>query len=486
LLFNAAQIDYYRHRTRRDVILKPRQLGFTTEVCALFFADCLLRPHTCSVLVAHDLDSTEQIFRIIQLYWERLPEEEKARAGKPRYENRREFFWPRIGSSFFVGTAGSTKFGRGQTINNLHCSEFAFWSKPEETLAALTEAVPGNGRIVIESTANGAGDYFHDLWVEAKAGGNAYATHLYLWFESQEYMLPVGPDEAQEIRATLTADEQHLIRDYGLSLGQIKWRRHKQRELRERFKAEYPERDVGCFLSSGRGCFDTQALEAADARIAAEPAALLLPSLKSRQGQDIAVTPARLHIWKRPEKGRLYVVGADVGEGLASGDASCACVLDRETGEQVAELHGRIPPDRFGHLLDALGRFYNLAMVAVERNNHGHSTLNTLRNVCRYPRLYYHVRYDQTGRGKPMLGWPTDQATKPILVDDLAAAIAGGHLLIHSSDLVDECLTFVTTNTGSQEAQEGKHDDRVMAAGIAWQARKRGMSRGSTQRPAGW
>jgi hypothetical protein len=51
---------------------------------------------------------------------------------------------------------------------------------------------------------------------------------------------------------------------------------------------------------------------------------------------------------------------------------------------------------------------------------------------------------------------------------------------------VDECLTFVTTDTGSQEAQEGKFDDRVMAAGIAWQARKRGVSRGTTQRPAGW
>jgi hypothetical protein len=85
-----------------------------------------------------------------------------------------------------------------------------------------------------------------------------------------------------------------------------------------------------------------------------------------------------------------------------------------------------------------------------------------------------------------MLGWPTDQATKPILVDDLAAAIAGGHLLVHSSGMIDECFTFVTTDSGSQEAQEGKHDDRVIAAGIVWQARKRGVSRGTTERPAGW
>ena len=125
-------------------------------------------------------------------------------------------------------------------------------------------------------------------------------------------------------------------------------------------------------------------------------------------------------------------------------------------------------------------------MLVVERNNHGHSTLNTLRNLCHYPRLHYHVRYDARAGMQPMLGWPTDQATKPILVDDLAAAIAGGHLLIHSPQLVDECLTFVTTDTGSQQAQEGKFDDRVMAAGIAWQARKRVVARWSSQRPPGW
>jgi len=226
---------------------------------------------------------------------------------------------------------------------------------------------------------------------------------------------------------------------------------------------------------------------AAQARIAAEAApesVTVLPDESS--GSPISVAPARLFVWKRPDPDRAYAIGADVGEGLAGGDASCACVLDRETGEQVAELHGRIPPDRFGHLLDALGRYYGLAMLAVERNNHGHSTLNTLRHACRYPRLYYHVRYDRTGNSAPMLGWPTDQATKPILVDDLAAAIAGGHLIVHSSGLVDEGFTFVTTDSGSQEAQEGKHDDRVIAAGIAWQARKRGVSRGTSERPAGW
>jgi len=158
----------------------------------------------------------------------------------------------------------------------------------------------------------------------------------------------------------------------------------------------------------------------------------------------------------------------------------------RRVGEQVAELHGGWRRTSSANLLDAVGRLYNLALLGVERNNHGHSTLNTLRNVCRYPRLYYHVDYDVVGKAKPVLGWPTDLKTKPLLVDDLRAAIATRATQPRSSAFIDECMTFITTDTGSQEAQEGKHDDRVIAYGIAWQVRKRGRHKASAERPAGW
>ena len=197
-VLNEVQADYYEHRTPWDIILKPRQLGFTTEICGLFFADCLNTPNTTSVLMAHDLQSTEQIFQIAKLFWLRLPEEERHRVGVPKYDNRREFYWEKIGSRFLVGTAGSTKFGRGQTINNLHCSEFAFWPKPQEALAALTEAVPTRGRIVIESTANGVGSYFHDLWVETKQRRNRFTPHYYVWWEDSTYQMP---PEAEEVQA---------------------------------------------------------------------------------------------------------------------------------------------------------------------------------------------------------------------------------------------------------------------------------------------
>ena len=465
--FWPAQANWYEHRSRWDVILKARQLGFTSVIDGCFFADAVLRPNTTSVIVAHDLDSSEKIFATVRGFWERLPEGERGRIGEPRYLTRRELYWPSLNSRFWVGTAGSVASGRGHTINNLHCSEFAYWPDPEKVLAGLTEAVPLSGRIVVESTASGVGNPFHDLWIQAKQGENPYRPHFYPWWWDQGYRM-AGPPLGE-----LTEEEQHLRDAWNLDDDQLRWRREKRKHLRDRFAQEYPENDGHCFLASGRCCFEMAPLLGARARIAAEPEPQAIAHLADKDRSSLAVSPARLLVWRTPEQGREYVIGADVGEGLAHGDPSAACVLDRETGEQVAELHGRIAPGRFARLLAALGMLYLGAELAVESNNHGHATLDALHNTLNYSPLYRYRRYDQSGLAGEALGWPTNARTKPLMIDELAEAIGEGHLLIHSEGLVDECLTFVTTDSGSREAQPGKHDDRVMAAAIAWQVRKR-------------
>jgi hypothetical protein len=466
-LLNRPQRDYYHQRTSRNLILKARQLGFTTLTCGLFFADTLLNPNTDSAVVGHDADSSQRIFQIVHLFQQRLPETEKQEIGRPHILNRREIYWPKLNSRFYVGTAGSLTFGRGQTINNLLCSEFAYWPKPEEALIALTEALTPKGRVVVESTANGTGGHFHETWVAARAGENGFRPHFYAWWWAPEYRL-LGPPLGE-----LTKEEQQLKQLHDLDDDQLRWRRAKTRELRDRFAQEYPEDDVTCFLASNRGCFDLRALAEAGMRIAGEPQPEHVLSLRDRSGQSLAISPARLFIWRRAEAGHSYVVGSDTGEGLAHSDPSAACVLDETSGEQVAELQGRVSPERFARLLDALGRYYHEAHLGVERNGHGHSVLNTLMHTTHYPALYHHTDYDQSGLQERRPGWPTSQKTKPIMIDDLAAAIAGGHLLIHSAELVDECRSFVTMDNGSTGAQPGRHDDRVVAAAIAWQVRKR-------------
>jgi hypothetical protein len=461
-----AQADWYRWRSGRDVILKARQLGFTSVIEGCFFADTVLRPNTTSVIIAHELDSAEKIFAAVRGFWERLPEQEQGRIGQPRYVTRREMYWPGLNSRFWVGTAGATASGRGHTINNLHCSEFAYWPRPEKVLAGLTEAVPGGGRIVIESTANGLGGYFHDLWLQAKQGENPYRPHFYPWFWDPSHRIS-GPPLGE-----LTEEERRLRQAHGLDDSQLRWRRAKIRELRDRFAQEYPEDDVTCFLASGRCVFDIVSLTAIQQRIASEPPPVEVASLTGKNGA-VSVAPAHLLAWRSPLPKRKYLIGADIGGGGAYGDASAAVALDYETGEQVAALHGRVPPERFAHLLDALGRHYNHAELAVERNNHGHSALNTLLHTCGYSNLYRHADYNHPHDRDGQLGWPTDARTKPLMVDGLAAAIVEGAITLHCSGLTDECFSYVVTENGSTEAQPGKHDDRVVAAAIAWQVRQR-------------
>jgi len=464
LRFNAAQLSYYQSRTLRDVILKPRQVGVTSLVCALFLADCLLRPNRVCVIVAHNAESAQRIFAIVKLMWARMPAAWHRRY-PTKLDNQGEIWWSGRNSRIFVGTAGSPGFGRGLTIHSLLCSELAHWPHPQEALAALLEAVPADGRVIIESTPNGFGNYFHSLWREAKSGQSGFHPFLFRWFDDPSYRM-----EGEEL-GDLSDEEIALRRAHHLDDAQLRWRRQKKQLLRERFDQEYPADDISCFLTTGHCCFPVASLMAM-ARQAEQERPREIQSMALYRwcmGRDyvgkIAVAPGRLTVYRMPEVGRTYAIGADAAEGLEHGDWSAAVVLDWRTGAQVAELRGKWRPDVFARVLAALAANYGWAYLAVENNGHGLPTLLTLRNEIHYPHMYYWVQ----GKGQVKLGWSTTSASKPLMVDQMAAALADGKLVLRSPVLVDECLSFVSKDGGQQEAEEGKHDDLVIACAIAWQ-----------------
>jgi hypothetical protein len=179
----------------------------------------------------------------------------------------------------------------------------------------------------------------------------------------------------------------------------------------------------------------------------------------------------KLRIWKRPVREREYVAGADCAEGIPEGDCDCCVVLDKETWEEVAELNGRWPAHVFAEKCRDLCQEYNNAMLAVERNNHGHSVLNTLRNQLYYTNLYKYRRYDQRGGGS-VLGWDTNSRSKPLMIDELDRAIREELLVTHDPEFVRECLTYIYDEKGGTGAQGGCRDDRVVARAIALQVAK--------------
>ncbi len=462
LRFNAIQEVYWRARGARDIILKYRQGGVSTIVAAEFFEDTVRTPHTLTVVVAHDLESTKRLFEIVKRFYDHLPAEEKARLcrqpDRPQYRNRRELYFDRIDSWYVVATAGSKGAGRSQTINNLHCSEVAFWpGDPQEIMTGLLEAVSPTGRVKLESTANGVGGYFHAEYNLAKAGESRFKAHFFPWWIHEEYRLPLEPGEKLEF----DEEERALVEKHGLTSAQIKWRKAKQTDLRDKFPQEYPEDDVSCFLLSGRPVFDGPTL---------------LQLLKRCEEPVETRDSGQLKIWVPPQEGRRYDIGADVAEGLIDGDYSAAVVIDHETGEDVAALRGHWPDHVYAKKLDELGRLYNHALLGVEDNNHGHSVINTLVNVLRYPSLYARQDPEKLVAGRERRwGWNTNALSKPILIDGLQELITDG-VTIRNAEIVSECLAYEHKADGSMGAQAGCFDDLVMAWGIAHQLRQQGAS----------
>ena len=163
-----------------------------------------------------------------------------------------------------------------------------------------------------------------------------------------------------------------------------------------------------------------------------------------------------MSIWLRPLPGKEYVIGVDPAGGGISGDYSCAEVIDMKSGAQCAELHGHLGPRELGKAVLELGKKYNTAVLAVERNNHGSGVLAHLERD-HYPKIYM-----QGGEA----GWYTSTASRPKMIETMVAVAAENPELFLSARLWEECKTFVRHEHGSRAAA-GSHDDCVMAMALA-------------------
>jgi len=447
LKLNRAQREYSRRCSRQNIVLKARQVGITTYIAARYFVQTITRPGTLTVQVAHSQESAESIFNIVQRFWENLPKGMHKGALVKSRSNVRQIVFPRLDSEYRVETADDDA-GRGMTIHNLHCSEVSRWPRGgTEALAALRAAVVPEGEIVLESTPNGATGAFYREWQKANETG--YTRHFFPWWYDQGYRQIFKKGEMR----SLTQEENELVTKYGLSERQIAWRRKQWSTLRGLAAQEYAEDASSCFLVSGECVFDLAAIEKA--------AALAGQGTESEDN-------GRLAIWLPPQKGRQYILGVDTAGGGSNGDYACAEVIERTMGMQCAEMHGHFPPYELARRVADLGRRYELALVAVERNNHGYGVLAHLNN------LEYGNIFERGGQP----GWLTTAVTRPAMIENMAAVLMSEPELFHSPRLLEECRTFVRRADGNAAAAEGAHDDCVMAMAIALAVRREDVGRG--------
>lgn len=244
---NRIQRHLLEHLTGRDLVLKSRQVGASTVIEADNFCHAINGTERIAV-IAHDDDTTQKMRDMQQLFYDELPDYLKPERTR---NSATRAYYPRTKSQVYIATAGNRTAGRGGTYSRIHGSEVAFWSNAAQIVAGMMQGVPPDGHVVFESTANGAQGWFYLECMAALRGESEFTLHFYPWFWDTSAFIPLTEHEQIEY----TSDELKLVTHHQLTAEQIKWRRAKQRELRELFPQEYPESVETAFLTSGDNVF---------------------------------------------------------------------------------------------------------------------------------------------------------------------------------------------------------------------------------------
>lgn len=247
---NAAQC--YIHRRLQDqlnetgkvraIILKGRQQGCSTYIQARYFHRVITTRGKKAFILTHEAEATKNLFEMTKRYYDQLPDGLCPKADK---SSTKELRFSQFDSGYAVGTAGNKGAGRSQTIQLFHGSEVAFWPNTDEHATGVLQAISGEPgtEIILESTANGIGNYFHKMWCAAMSGSSDYQAIFVPWYWQNEYKLNTPGFRLDE-------DEQYLFDLYekdGLTQQHLEWRRVKISDLSgdleaglELFKQEYP------------------------------------------------------------------------------------------------------------------------------------------------------------------------------------------------------------------------------------------------------
>lgn len=460
----------------RLIILKARQLGFSTLTEGLIFHACATRKNVNALIVAHREDATANLFRMSKLFYDELPAPVKPML---RASNAQELVFenpsklrserearPGLRSRIRCATAGGRGIGRSDTLQCVHLSEYAFWPDGADgkasTLAGILQAVPSlpGTMVVIESTANGFED-FKERWDAAVAGENDFEPVFFAWFENPDYSMPVVPG------TEWTPEERDLKAAYQLTDEQLQWRRwciaNNCGGSLDMFRQEYPASPGEAFLHSGTGVFDNEQIVLRLERLPGPAGRGEFADGEWTESETGAIT-----LYELPEEGVPYVLGGDTaGEGS---DYFTAIVIDNVSGRIAAKLRQKYSEPEYVRQIYALGRFYNDALVAIETNFSTYPVMKLAE--MEYPNQYSREREDTyTRQMRKSYGFRTDRQSRPRAIANLVEVFSSHPEWFTDRELLEEMLTFCYNEDHRPEALAGKHDDLVMGAAITYAVR---------------
>ena len=236
----------------RALVLKGRQQGVSTYVGARYYHKTSMNAGLGAFIVAHEDKATANLFKMVKRYHDHNPIAPSVKAS-----NAQELIFGRLDSGYKLATAGSKDVGRSNTARLLHGSEFGFWDNAQTHLAGLGNTIPSGAEgagteIILESTGNGLGNAFHEMWQAAERGEGEYIAIFVPWFWQEEYRSPLKPG----FEESMSEDDRKYQASYGggLDLEQMQWRANKIAEYGKGFEwlfdQEYPATAALAFQTS--------------------------------------------------------------------------------------------------------------------------------------------------------------------------------------------------------------------------------------------
>jgi len=416
---------------RYSIVLKARQIGFSTLAAAYSVWLSWFYEDRHVIMLSRTERDAIKLLEKSKYGFKALPSWFRDRG--PLYDMRQTSITFSNESKIESLPSGNDP-ARGESVFLVIVDEWAFLPNPDEAWASIEPIADVGGRVIGLSTANGEGNIFHTLWQGSKGYGNGtnrFHSLFFPWWAGDR------DDDWYEAKKLDLADWQ--------------------------LAQEYPSDPEEAFLRSGRPVFNIDTLREIET---VEPRRGDLLS-----GEWVESKDGSLRVWEEPRPKAVYVIGADVAEGLEHGDYSSAHVIDARNNRVVAHWHGKVDPDQFGSVVLAeLGRWYNDCLIGVESNNHGLTTLKFLQLVG-YRNIYRERRHTQQNPEKSQaLGHRTTQTSKPLVVDALGAMLRDGELQVWCADTIQELKTFRRDGRGRMEGSPW--DDRTMSLAIAvWMLR---------------
>ena len=381
------------HEGKDTIVLKPRQIGSSTIICAFFFWKAFVSEDPSTfIILSHKLQSSKHLLNIHKTFYYHLPD--FLQKAKPlAVNNTTEMRFEGSGAGVVAASSSDRGGLRSFSVSGLHISEYAFAEDAEE-LKATAIAALNDGQLVMESTANYYNDAMHQEVMKVQRGQVDWNFLFFPWFEHTKYRMPLN----KQTKFELTNEEQALKEKFNLHDHQVWWRRKQIEKIGEdKFSREYPVSVEDAYKQIGNSYFTQKDLEKVEV-------------VKVDNGEWV--------VFEEPKPDDRYAIGVDVAAGVGR-DYSVIYVISKTTYQPVLVYRdNKVNPVALAEVIIDVAGNYNDALVLVESNNYGNVVINEMRNLG-------FRKFWCNPEGKD---WTTTLKSKTFMFENLKTLIRNGYI----------------------------------------------------------